>query len=165
MMAAPEVFDLVAEAHQAVASGNLDRIHNVILASAGIPGVFPFRIIDDQMYVDGGVSGNILYGGRMSEEDTLGSQWHSTYPDIPTPKVRYWILFNNQFRPPPQVTQPRWPDVVTAGMEMGTRSSTATAIRHLFAIAEIQKLKWHADVEVPSFRSPATGPRQSPDRS
>ena len=48
------VFDLVTEAQQAVDSGQVDRIHNVMLASAGIPGAFPFRIIDDQLYVDGG---------------------------------------------------------------------------------------------------------------
>src|SRR4029453_8300411 len=64
------VFDLVAEARRATESGQLDRIHNVMLASAGIPGAFPFRIIDDGLYVDGGVTGNIIYGGRIPEEQS-----------------------------------------------------------------------------------------------
>jgi predicted acylesterase/phospholipase RssA len=34
-----------------------------MLASACIPGAFPFRIIDQELYVDGGVTRNILYGG------------------------------------------------------------------------------------------------------
>ncbi|HSZ57688.1 MAG TPA: patatin-like phospholipase family protein [Tepidisphaeraceae bacterium] len=144
----PRVFDLVAEARRARQSGNLDRIRNVILASAGIPGAFPFRIIDDGMYVDGGVTGNIIYGGRVSENDTLAPQWQAAYPDIPIPKVRFWVLFNNQFRPPPQVIDPRWPAVITRAMETSTRAATTTAIRHLFSIAENSRLKWHADTEV-----------------
>src|SRR5262249_25426601 len=63
-MGTPRVFDLVAEAQRAADSGELDRIHNIMLASAGIPGAFPFRIIDGELYVDGGVTGNIIYGGR-----------------------------------------------------------------------------------------------------
>ena len=54
------VFDLVAEAQRAADSGQLDRIHNIMLASAGIPGAFPFRMIDNELYVDGGVTGNII---------------------------------------------------------------------------------------------------------
>ena len=65
------VFDLVGEAQRAVASGQVDRVHNIMLASAGIPGAFPFRMIDNLLYVDGGVTGNIIYGGRISEEDSL----------------------------------------------------------------------------------------------
>src|SRR5499426_4566743 len=51
------VFDLVAEAQHAANSDELERIHNIMLASAGIPGAFPFRIIDGELYVDGGVTG------------------------------------------------------------------------------------------------------------
>jgi patatin-like phospholipase len=65
------VFDLGAEARRAVAENNLDRIHSVMLASAGIPGAFPFRMIDDELYVDGGVTGNIVYGGRITEDQSL----------------------------------------------------------------------------------------------
>src|SRR4030095_702641 len=49
------VFDLGVEAQRAINENNLDRIHSVMLASAGIPGAFPFRMIDDELYVDGGV--------------------------------------------------------------------------------------------------------------
>jgi hypothetical protein len=33
-------------------------------------------------------------------------------------------------------------------LELGTRASTATALRHLLAIAEISRLKRNADIEV-----------------
>jgi Patatin-like phospholipase len=142
------VFDLGAEAQRAVNDNNLDRIHNIMLASAGIPGAFPFRMIDDQLYVDGGVTGNIVYGGRISEEDSLPALWQKAYPNLPVPKVRFWVIFNNQFRPMPVVTAPNWPAVIQRAMETSTRAATATAVRHLFAIAEISRLKRKAEVEV-----------------
>jgi hypothetical protein len=142
------VFDLVAEAQRAVASGQVDRVHNIMLASAGIPAVFPFRMIDNELYVDGGVTGNIIYGGRIAEEDSLPALWQQAYPSLPIPPIRYWVLFNNQFRPVPAVTAPDWPAVMRRSLETSTRAATATAVRYLFAMAEISRLKRQADVEV-----------------
>src|SRR5262245_579584 len=142
------VFDLVAESKRAAESGQLDRIHSIMLASAGIPGAFPFRMIDGQLYVDGGVTGNIIYGGRIGEEDSLPAQWQKRYPNVPIPKIRFWVLFNNQFRPVPTVTAPNWPAVITRSMDTSTRAATATAVRHLFSIAEISRLKRKTEVEV-----------------
>jgi hypothetical protein len=62
--------------------------------------------------------------------------------------MRIWVIFNNQFRPPPQVIEPCWPAVIQRSLELGTRASTATALRHLLAIAEISRLKRNADIEV-----------------
>ena len=142
------VFDLVAEAQRAADSGQVERVHNIMLASAGIPGAFPFRIIDDELYVDGGVTGNIIYGGRIAEEDSLPALWQKTYPNLPIPKFRFWVIFNNQFRPVPVVTAPNWVAVIQRSLETSTRAATATAVRHLFAMAEISRLKRKADVEV-----------------
>jgi len=142
------VFDLVVEAQRAADSGQVDRVHNIMLASAGIPGAFPFRMIDDELYVDGGVTGNIIYGGRIGEEDSLPALWQKAYPNLPIPKFRYWVIFNNQFRPVPVVTAPNWVAVIQRSLETSTRAATATAVRHLFAMAEISRLKRKADVEV-----------------
>src|SRR5215813_4465858 len=142
------VFDLVAEAQHAANSDELERIHNIMLASAGIPGAFPFRIIDGELYVDGGVTGNIIYGGRIAEEDSLPALWQKAYPDLPIPKFRFWVIFNNQFRPLPVVVAPNWLAVIQRSLETSTRAATATAVRHLFAMAEISELKRKADVEV-----------------
>jgi hypothetical protein len=146
--ATSRVFDLVAESRRAVDTGKLDRLHDVMLASAGIPGAFPFRIIDDELYVDGGVTGNIIYGGRIGEEDSLPALWQKAYPNLPIPKTRFWVIFNNQFRPVPMVTGPNWPSVISRSLETSTRAATATALRHLYAMAEISRLKRKADVEV-----------------
>ena len=146
--AGSRVFDLVEEAQRAAASGELERIHNIMLASAGIPGAFPFRIIDQELYVDGGVTGNILYGGRAEDDDALPTVWQQTYPDVPMPQIRYWVIFNNQFRPVPHVTPPKWLAVVQRSLETATRASTATAVKHLVAHAKIAKLEYNADVEI-----------------
>jgi hypothetical protein len=58
------------------------------------------------------------------------------------------VLFNNQFRPVPEVTPPNWVGVIQRSMNTSTRAATATAVRHLFAIAEISRLKRKAYVEV-----------------
>ena len=142
------VFDMVAEAQRAADAAQVDRVHNIMLASAGIPGAFPFRIIDDELYVDGGVTGNIIYGGRIAEEDSLPALWQKTYPNLPSPKFRFWVIFNNQFRPVPVVTAPNWVAVIQRSLETSSRAATATAVRHLLAMAEISRLKRNADVEV-----------------
>lgn len=142
------VFDLIAEARRAGETGDYERIRTILLASAGIPGAFPFRIIDNEMYVDGGVTGNIIYGGRVSENDTIAAQWKQNYPEIPIPKIRFWIIFNNQFRPPPQVTAPKWMDVITRSMETGSRAATITAIRHLAAMSKLDEANWKVDIQV-----------------
>jgi hypothetical protein len=146
--ATAQVFDLVAEAQRAVDSGEVGRIHDIMLASAGIPGAFPFRMINQELYVDGGVTGNIIYGGRLAEEDSLPGLWQKAYPNLPMLKFRFWVIFNNQFRPVPEMTPPNWVAVVERSLLTATRSSTATALRHLFAMAEIAKLRRKADVEV-----------------
>jgi len=144
----PRVFDLVAEAQRVADSGQIERVHNIILASAGIPGAFPFRMIDGELYVDGGVTGNIIYGGRIAEEDSLPALWQKAYPNHGDPKFRFWVIFNNQFRPVPKPVAPNWLAVIQRSLETATRASTATAVRHLFAMAEISRLKRKADVEV-----------------
>ena len=158
------MFDLVAEARRALVTGDMDRIRTVILASAGIPGAFPFRIIDNVMYVDGGITGNIIYGGRLNEEDSFPAVWQQTYPNLPIPRTRFWVIFNNQFRPIPEVTPPNWPAVVSQALDTSTRAATQTALRHLMAMAEISRLKRHAEIEVRiasipgDWRPPVEGP-------
>jgi predicted acylesterase/phospholipase RssA len=144
----PRVFDLVAEAQRVADSGQIERVHNIILASAGIPGAFPFRMIDGELYVDGGVTGNIIYGGRIADEDSLPALWQKAYPNHGDPKFRFWVIFNNQFRPMPKLVAPNWRAVIQRSLETATRAATATAVRHLFAMAEISRLKRKADVEV-----------------
>jgi predicted acylesterase/phospholipase RssA len=141
-------WDIVAEAKTALASNNEEHVYKILLASAGIPAVFPARSIGDYLYVDGAITGNILYRARAREEETIPARWAAKHPKLPMPRLRYWVIFNNQFRFPPQVTQDRWPDIMSRAMIMSTQTSTINSIRHLYALAEIARLKYRADVEV-----------------
>ena len=140
-------WDLVAEAKAALA-GDEERLRTVLLASAGIPAVFPARGIGDYLYVDGAITGNILYGGETREEESLPARWRARHPQRPLPRVRYWVIFNNQVRFPPQVTRDRWPDIMGRTTIMATQTSTVNSLRHLYAIAEIGRLKYKAEIEV-----------------
>jgi len=142
-----QYWDVVAEAQRALDTGKPDRVYDMLLASAAVPGAFPPREIDGRLFVDGAVTGNILYGA-LPGEDSFVAQWMRTHPDVPVPKIRYWIIFNNQFRPPPEVVQPRWSAVFLRSTRMAMRSATVNSIRHLLALAENARLKSNIDVEV-----------------
>jgi hypothetical protein len=143
-----QAWDVVAETKAALAADNFDRVYSVLLASAGIPAIFPARDIGDYLYVDGAITGNILFGGRAREEDSFPGRWHAAHPKTPMPRVRYWVIFNNQFRFPPELVRERWPDIMSRATIMATQTSTKNSMRHLFAQAEIVRLKYGADVQV-----------------
>ncbi|MGN6626992.1 MAG: patatin-like phospholipase family protein [Tepidisphaeraceae bacterium] len=142
------VWDVGLEAERTTSKQQIDRIHQILLASSGIPVAFPFREIDGDMYVDGGISSNVLYGGRIAESESFPAAWQKRYPTLPVPRTRFWVIFNNQIRPLPQVTAPRWPALVARTTEIATRSATLTSMRHLFAQVEISRLTRRADIEV-----------------
>jgi hypothetical protein len=143
-----QAWNVVAEARTALATRNEEHVYKILLASAGIPAVFPARGIAEYLYVDGAITGNILYGGRVRDEGSFPEQWRAAFPKSPMPRMRYWVIFNNQFRFPPQVIQERWPDVMSRATIMATQTSTMNSIRHLHAKAELARLKYGADVEV-----------------
>jgi predicted acylesterase/phospholipase RssA len=138
-------WNIVAESKKALATNDPDRVHRILLASAGIPGIFPARDIGEHLYVDGAITGNILYGGRAS---SLSDLWAERHPGEPMPTLRYWVIFNNQLRFPPQVTKGRWPDIMGRATIMSTQTSTINSMRHLFAMAEIANLKHSGEVQV-----------------
>jgi predicted acylesterase/phospholipase RssA len=141
-------WDVIAETTGALARNDEQHVYDVLLASAGIPAVFPARDIGDYLYVDGAITGNILYGGRAKPEDSFPVRWQARNPTLPLPRLRYWVIFNNQFRFPPQVIQERWPDIMTRATIMATQTSTVNSMRHLYALSEIARLKYKMDFEV-----------------
>lgn len=159
----PRVWNLLAEARRAIEQDDFDRFQTILLASNALPGAFPPRIIDDSLYVDGGVTGNILYGQELRAGGFL-EKWMSRYPEIEPPRMRYWVLFNNKYRPAPQVTRLRWFDVVDRSTTMSTRAGTMTAIRHLHALAEIARLRHGVEVDVRIASIPSTWVRPAPGR-
>jgi hypothetical protein len=141
-------WDLAAAARAALAANREEDVHRILLASAAIPGAFPARRVGDYLYVDGAITGNILYGGETREEESVLGRWQRVHPGRPLPRLRYWVIFNNQLRFPPQVTRERWPEIMSRTTSMATQTSTVNAMRHLYAMAQIARLKHGADVQV-----------------
>jgi hypothetical protein len=141
------VWDIVAESKAALAAGNEEHVRRILLASAGIPGIFPARGIGEHLYVDGAITGNILYAGRPRANESFPELWKAKRPEVPL-RIRYWVIFNNQFRFPPQVTPERWPDIIERASIMATQTSTINSMRHLFALAELAKFRHGVDIEV-----------------
>jgi hypothetical protein len=141
-------FELTIAAKQAVDAGSLDRFHDIMLASAGIPGVFPPREIDGTLYADGGVTSNILYGAPATYEETLFYRFKQAFPDQEGLRMRYWVIFNNQVQSPPRTVQRGWLAVLGRSVEVAIRASTVTALRHLFSHADAVTRRGDGSIEV-----------------
>jgi predicted acylesterase/phospholipase RssA len=126
----------------------LRRPRDILLASAGIPGAFPPREVDGQLFVDGGTTSNIIYGGALGREETFGATWKRLYPGQPIPKLRYWVIINNYGVSIPRTIQEGWPEIITRSLELSIRYSTLTSLRHLFALAEVTQLRGDGETEV-----------------
>jgi hypothetical protein len=135
-------------AQQAIETGDIRRLQNILLASSGIPGAFPPREVDGRLLVDGAVTSNIIYGGAMKHEDSFGAVYKRLYPGEQVPPIRFWVILNNYAVAQPQTVQPTWPSVIQRSLEIAVRASTVIALRHLYTIAEVTKLRGEGDVEV-----------------
>ena len=144
------VWHLAEEARAAADDHDGRRIRQILLASAAVPGVFPPRQIGDSLYVDGGVTGNVLSAMPHTrfDEDSFVARWRAAYPGVAIPKIRYWVIFNNEVRWPPEVVQPKWSTVLLKSTTAATRAATLNSIRQLFLQAEVARMKHGADVEV-----------------
>lgn len=141
-------FELSHIAAEAAQSGDPSTFHNLLLASSGIPGAFPPREIESGLYVDGGVTSNILYGGDLRRNKSFRSLWTEIAPDLPPLRIRYWVILNNSLNATPQTTQRTWVAVIERSVELAVRASTITALRHLLALAHIANLEGETTAEV-----------------
>jgi hypothetical protein len=58
------------------------------------------------------------------------------------------VIINEYIQPSPVTVQPTWPAIVERSFYVGVRSAEAIALRHLFALAELTKLRGDGEVEV-----------------
>lgn len=137
-----------AEAETAVLSGDESKFEDMMLASAAIPGVFPPIQIGESVYADGGVSANVLLMLDPKSPNAFIQRWMANHPDQPLPKMRYWVIINNQWNHPPKTVQVKWPSVITPSLETAIRSATRAEVRWLAAQADYVNAKYNADIEV-----------------
>ncbi|HEX8915342.1 MAG TPA: patatin-like phospholipase family protein [Humisphaera sp.] len=143
------VWDLGVEAERAAADPkhDLTRFHKVLQASSAIPGAFPPVEIDGHVYVDGATTSNILYEDNMRSPHARVETWRHLYPGVPVPKLRYWVIINNQFESPPEVTERTWVSAVERSLGTSVRASTMTAVQHLAAQLALLRLTSGVETE------------------
>ncbi len=139
-------FDLGREAEVADASGDNDRVISILMASAAIPAVLPPVVIDGSLYVDGGTTSNILYGANWLSPKAPPALWKAAHPDEPFPRLRFWVIINNQLHTGAQIVQPTWLSITKASLATAIRSSTAVELRHLYSQSQAMNEKGY-DVE------------------
>jgi hypothetical protein len=141
-------WDLGYEAERAHAAGAPDRVQQILMASAAIPAVFPPVVIDGSVYADGGVTANVFLRLDPRSPDGILQRWRAEHPGRPLPKVRYWIIVNNQLDQTPHTVQLRWPSVISPSLATAIRSATMAEVRWLAAQADFVNSMWGTDIEV-----------------
>jgi predicted acylesterase/phospholipase RssA len=121
----------------ACASTNRQAIVERLLASAAIPGVFPPIELDGSLYVDGGVTANIWAVRDQSQTDSVLQTWIRANPGKTPPKIRIWVIVNNQLFPKNGDAKREWIDLAGRGVSIMLRSTMLKDL-HLTAYAALE---------------------------
>ena len=139
--------DLGLEAESAAATGNRERFNRIMQASSAIPGAFPPVTLDDSLYVDGGVVANIFYDANTLNPGSPTSVFRREYPGVAVPKIRVWVVVNNQLGGHPETTQPNWPAVSARSLAASVRANVVASLKRLALEALIAREVDHLDFE------------------
>jgi Patatin-like phospholipase len=141
-------WNLGLEAQAAAKSGDNDRVVRMLMASAAIPAVFPPIEIDGFVYGDGGVSANVLLRLDAADPDAFLQRWIREHPGQRLPRIRYWIIVNNQLQHVPKVVELAWPSIISPSLAVSIRQATIAEIRWLGAQADYVDSVRHTNIEV-----------------
>jgi predicted acylesterase/phospholipase RssA len=140
-------FEIGIEARKAQESGDLDRIHRILLASSALPGLFPPVEIDGFYYVDGGVAEQIFSILALHYTRSPLPRWQERNPDSSLPKYRLWVIVNENLRMPPAITHRKWGTIFKRSIETMMHSSMLAALRNIQQLAENSRNSLGLDVE------------------
>lgn len=156
-------FPLGEICERAAISGDDSLVHDVLMASSAVPAAFPPQVIDNQLYVDGGTTANMLAGANIRSQKSLAGLWKKMYPDRKMTKIRIWVVINNQMSDVPKVVNPTWPSITGASLTTMSRFSNIASLRLLDFQTELMQKVDGIDVSyfyvaVPDdFRVPVQG--------
>ncbi len=144
----PRAWALGRETEHMNERGGEKRVHDILMASAAIPGIFPPVVIDDTLHVDGGTTANVLLGANLRSEQSVLGAWRRTFPGRTPPKLRFWAIVNNTLGDSPSIVDPSWPDIMSKSLTTLSRSSTKSSLRAFLAQAELLRRAENVDIEV-----------------
>lgn len=162
-LARQRLWDVVEVAIEAGQRGDGAPIRRIMLASAAVPAAFPPVDIDGNLYVDGGVTANVLLRLDPFSRRGFVQLWRSRYPGRPLPRIRYWIIVNGQINFPPETTRLSWLSIAGRSLELSIASATFSQIGWLVTEANYVNRVFDADIEIrvvaipDTFRRPVAG--------
>jgi hypothetical protein len=144
------VWDVADIAATKSASAARSLITDRLIASAAIPGAFPPVNIDNNLYVDGGASMQVVSGIDNREWLYLDQKRGApSYVDPQNPiQIRIWIIVNNKLVMEPEVTVPTWGNIATKSLVSLMRGSTLQTIQDTETFAQMINLRDEFDVEM-----------------
>jgi|GEM_PF-306879 len=141
-------WDVGAESEKAIANNDMDRVQRILFASSAIPAVFPPIEIDGGLYADGGVTANVFLRLDPRSPHAFITRWKAEHPGKPLPKVRYWVIINNQLNQTPATVQAKWPEILGPALATAIRSATIAEVRWLSSQVDYVNASMGTDIEV-----------------
>jgi len=138
--ARPVIWDITRIADSG-ATGARDLIHDVILASASIPGAFPPVLIEveangqlyDEMHVDGGVMGQLFFGSK-------GINWFTVFKRLGVVgKPDLYLIRNGRLREHWKSVEPRLLPVVSRTVSSLIRTQGIGDLAKVYILSEKYK--------------------------
>nr|WP_296913961.1 patatin-like phospholipase family protein [Thiocapsa sp.] len=135
-------------------------IHDVILASASIPGVFPPVLIKvevdgqgyDELHVDGGVTAQLFFS-------PAGADWKRIAERLDARgKPRLYVIRNAKLRPPWQSVKRRLVPIMSRSIDTLIRTQSIGNLAELYIVAQEQGLEYRLAYIPQSFYGVAKEP-------
>lgn len=117
------------------------------ISSASIPVAFPPQVIDGNVYVDGGTTGDILFLDAFDQESSAVQRWAALHPGVPLAKVRLWVIADTSIVPPPVAPDTRDLAVAKRAIEISVLSGLNGQLARLDLIARWLHAACGLDVE------------------
>jgi predicted acylesterase/phospholipase RssA len=100
-----------------------------LLASSAIPAVFPPIEMSGSLFVDGGATANIWAVRDQSHPTSVLQRWLRANPGKKPPKIRIWVIVNNQLFPRNGDATRQWIDLAGRGVSIMLRSTMLKDLR------------------------------------
>lgn len=131
------VWDLARVSRVSAIDEAVALIASVLQASTAIPGAFPPIIIDNNLYVDGGATMQVVGGIENREWAYVPNADTPDFSPDKSIRIRIWIIVNQKLRPEPSVVALNWATIMTRSAETLIRTSTLQSIRDAESYARI----------------------------
>jgi len=127
-----------------------ELITDRLIASAAIPGAFPPVNIDNNLYVDGGASMQVVSGIDNREWLYLNTETSTlNFVEEQNPiQIRIWIIVNNKLVMEPEVTTPTWGSIAAKSLISLMRGSTLQTIQDTETFAQMINLRKEFNVKM-----------------